>query len=134
MDEDASSESAELAGWWEELRLALGFLTRLPLALPAPLPQGALARAGWAFPLIGIAIGLLGGIAYSLAMAARLPAPAAALIAIGVTAVLTGALHEDGLADTVDGLGGGSDRERKLVIMHDHHIGSYGVLALLMSV
>jgi adenosylcobinamide-GDP ribazoletransferase len=134
MEDGSPPESAELGGWWEQLRVAAGFLTRLPLTLPSPLPQGALARAGWAFPLIGIAVGLLGGIAYSLCAEAHLPPLAAALIAIAVTVLLTGALHEDGLADMADGFGGGAGREQKLAIMRDHHIGSYGVLALLLSV
>ena len=134
MEDDTPPEGAEIAGWWEELRLALGFLTRLPLALPVPPPPGALAQAGWAFPLVGVVVGLLGGIAYSLAAALQLPALAAALVAIGVTVLLTGALHEDGLADTADGLGGGGSPGQKLAIMRDHHIGSYGVLALLFSV
>jgi adenosylcobinamide-GDP ribazoletransferase len=127
------SESAERAAWGEELRLALGFLTRLPLRLGAP-ARGALAQAAWAFPLVGIAVGLAGGIAYSLAVALHLPALAAALIAVAATVLLTGALHEDGLADMADGLGGGADVETKLAIMRDHHIGSYGVLALVLSV
>jgi adenosylcobinamide-GDP ribazoletransferase len=136
MDDESppESETAERAGWWEELRLALGFLTRLPLGLPPAPPRGALAQAAWAFPLAGIAVGLLGGVAYSLVAAAHAPRLAAALIAVGVTILLTGALHEDGLADMADGLGGGADVEQKLAIMRDHHIGSYGVLALALSV
>jgi adenosylcobinamide-GDP ribazoletransferase len=133
MEDDAPPQSADMPGWWEELRLALGFLTRLPLSLPDAPPQGALARAGWAFPLVGVVVGLLGGIAYSLAAALGLPALAAALIALGVTVLVTGALHEDGIADTADGFGGGAGSEQKLAIMRDHHLGTYGVLALLFS-
>ena len=62
-----------------------------------------------------------------------LPPWIAALLALGVTVWLTGALHEDGLADAADGFGGGRDRERKLAIMRDSRIGSYGVLALILS-
>jgi adenosylcobinamide-GDP ribazoletransferase len=134
MEEDVPSESSEFGGWWEELRLALVFLTRLPLAAPLPLPRGALARAGWAFPLVGVGVGLFGGILYSLASAALAPGLVPALAAVAATVLLTGALHEDGLADTADGLGGGASRERKLAIMRDHQIGTYGVLALLFSV
>jgi adenosylcobinamide-GDP ribazoletransferase len=136
MDDDRppESDSAELAGWWEELRLAAGFLTRLPLGLPPSPRRGTLAQAAWAFPLVGIAVGLLGGVAYSLVAAAHVPPLAAALTAVAVTILVTGALHEDGLADMADGLGGGADVERKLAIMRDHHIGSYGVLALVLSV
>ncbi|WP_338317642.1 adenosylcobinamide-GDP ribazoletransferase, partial [Bradyrhizobium ottawaense] len=56
-----------------------------------------------------------------------------ALLALATTALITGALHEDGLADTADGLGGGRTRERKLEIMRDSRIGTYGVCALILS-
>jgi adenosylcobinamide-GDP ribazoletransferase len=134
MQDETPPRDANRIGWWDDLLFAFGCLTRLPLSFPETMPHGALARAGWAFPLVGVVIGLLGGIAFSLAAALGLPAPAAALIALGVSLAATGAIHEDGLADTVDGFGGGADRERKLAIMRDHHIGAYGVLALLLSV
>jgi adenosylcobinamide-GDP ribazoletransferase len=118
---------------WDEFRVAAGFLTRLPLG-PAPEPAMALAQASWAFPLVGILVGLLGGLAYALAAWLGLPPLPAALIAVAATALSTGALHEDGLADTVDGLGGGHDREHKLAIMRDSRSGAYGVLALVFSV
>ncbi len=57
----------------------------------------------------------------------------AALLTLAATALITGALHEDGLADTADGLGGGRTRERKLEIMRDSRIGTYGVCALILS-
>jgi hypothetical protein len=62
-----------------------------------------------------------------------LPPLLAALIAVAATVAVTGALHEDGLADTVDGFGGGGDRERKLQIMRDSRIGTYGVVALVLA-
>jgi adenosylcobinamide-GDP ribazoletransferase len=134
MEGDTPPSGSDRVGWWEELRVAVGFLTRLPFAQPEAPPQGALAHAGWAFPLVGLAIGLLGGIAYSLVATLHLPALAAALIALGVTVLASGALHEDGLADTADGFGGGAGRERKLAIMRDHQLGAYGVLALVFSI
>jgi adenosylcobinamide-GDP ribazoletransferase len=125
---------SDLAGRWDELRFAAGFLTRLPVvAATAEIPVGALAGASWAFPLVGAAIGLLGAIAYSLAATLGLPPPAAALISVASTIVLTGGLHEDGLADSADGLLGGGDRGERLAIMRDSRSGPYGVLALVFS-
>jgi adenosylcobinamide-GDP ribazoletransferase len=84
--------------------------------------------------VVGLGIGLLGGILYALAIALDLPPLLAAIIAIAGTVAATGALHEDGLADTVDGFGGGGDRDRKLQIMRDSRIGTYGVIALVLAV
>lgn len=122
--------------WREDLLAALTFLTRVPLhrvALEAPVAT-SLARASWAFPLVGAAIGVAGGLAYIVAAGLGLPSFAAALLAVGSTALVTGALHEDGLADTADGFGGGGAREDKLAIMRDSRSGVYGVLALIFSV
>lgn len=114
--------------------LAVGFLTRLPVHPAQPPADGALARAGWAFPLVGIVIGLAGWFPCRLAEVLGLPTMAAALLAVGATVLLTGGLHEDGLADTADGLGGGATREAKLAIMRDSRSGAFGVLALVFSV
>src|SRR5579864_6859060 len=105
--------------WPDDLLIAAAFLTRMPIPTPAVLP-GRLAQASWAFPLVGVGVGL--------------PTLAAALIAVAGTAALTGALHEDGLADTADGFGGGATPEAKLTIMRDSRNGAYGVLALIFSV
>jgi adenosylcobinamide-GDP ribazoletransferase len=125
---------SDLAGRWDELRVAGGFLTCLPVAPPAASPAGALAQASWAFPVVGTAIGLLGAAAYGLAAALGLPGLASALLTLAATAAATGALHEDGLADSADGLLGGSDRDQRLAIMRDSRSGPYGVLALIFSV
>ncbi|HEX3974289.1 MAG TPA: adenosylcobinamide-GDP ribazoletransferase, partial [Stellaceae bacterium] len=135
--------SAFRDAWRDEFFAALTFLTRLPLGsarADAPLspeflsrePPG-LADASWAFPLVGVVIGAIGGIAYAIASALALPPLAAALIALATTALVTGALHEDGLADTADGFGGGATREAKLDIMRDSRIGTFGVIALIVS-
>ena len=115
------------------LRLAVVFLTRIRLPLPETLPDGALARSSLFFPLVGAAIGALIGLLFWLANLA-LPAMPAALLAIGGGILLTGGLHEDGLADCADGFGGGKSREDKIRIMRDSAIGSYGALALILSV
>ncbi|MFY0610079.1 MAG: adenosylcobinamide-GDP ribazoletransferase [Hyphomicrobiaceae bacterium] len=115
-----------------EARIALMTLTRLPGGRVRP-PVPATASTVWAFPLVGLIIGGLSATAYAVAHAAHLPPPLAAVVAIATGIALTGALHEDGLADTADGLGGGQDRIGKLAIMRDSHVGSYGILTLILS-
>ncbi|HEY1723427.1 MAG TPA: adenosylcobinamide-GDP ribazoletransferase [Magnetospirillaceae bacterium] len=114
------------------LYLALSFLTRLPLRLQETPAPGALARAMGMFPLAGIVVGGIGAAVYGL-IHQLLPATASAVIALASTILVTGGLHEDGLADTLDGFGGGATRARKLEIMRDSRIGTYGVLALMVS-
>ena len=84
--------------------------------------------------MVGALIGLAGAIAYALAVWLGLPPWPAAVLALATTIWLTGALHEDGLADVADGFGGGRTREDKLAIMRDPRIGSYGALALVLAV
>ena len=87
----------------------------------------------WAFPLVGLVIGGIGGMMLALANFFSLPLLVCGGLCVGVMAMVSGAMHEDGLADTVDGFGGGRDVDDKMRIMHDSHIGSYGVLALCIS-
>ena len=98
--------------------------------MPADLHGRAL---GW-YPVIGALIGLCGALVYAAGTAAGLTSMLAALLTLGVQIALTGALHEDGLADVADGFGGGRDKMAKLAIMRDSRVGSYGVLALIFSV
>ncbi len=136
--------SGEWREWGERLAAPVGelsasilFLTRLPL----PRHEGTggaaghtnLAQAVWAFPLAGFVIGLIGALAYALAHRLVMFAWPAAALTVAATLFVTGALHEDGLADTADGFGGGGTRERKLEIMRDSRIGTYGVCALIVS-
>ena len=116
-----------------ELKLGFMFLTRLPLTHDAPVAKGELSQALWTAPLVGIVVGLAGAIVFSVAVAFRLPLLPAAVLAVAVMTIMTGALHEDGLADVSDGFGGGATRERKLEIMRDSRIGTYGVCALILS-
>ena len=112
-----------------EARLALMLLTRLPAGhLPEPAPD--LAAARWAFPFVGLLTGALGFAVFSGARALGLSAELAAVLAFGALALLSGGLHLDGLADFADGFGG-RDRARRLEIMRDSRIGSYGVIALI---
>lgn len=116
----------------EELRLlllAIQLLTRLPVRVPGPFHPGDTARClRWA-PLVGAGVSAAG----ALVLHAPLPSLLAATAALSVTILLTGALHEDGLADTCDGLGGGRTREDALRIMQDSRIGAYGALGLILT-
>ncbi len=108
-----------------EIQLAVMALSRLPAGqIAGAVPE--LRQAVWAFPLVGALIGGLGALALSL-----VPNALGAGLALAVMVVASGALHEDGLADFADGLGGRT-RARKLEIMRDSRIGSYGVVALIL--
>lgn len=124
----------ERSNIWMELKLCLGLLTRLPVSVDSDVPPSSMARSSRWFPAVGALVGVLSACALLLCLLAGLPNTAASLIAIGLSILLTGALHEDGLADMVDGLGGGASREAKLDIMRDSRIGAYGVLALILTV
>ncbi len=116
-----------------DLKIGILFCTRLPLPHKAPIESRDVARAGWTFPVVGALLGAAGALVYAGAFQLGLaPAPAAAL-AVAATLVVTGCLHEDGLADTADGFGGGRDRAHKLDIMRDSRLGTYGTCALAMS-
>ncbi|HTV44811.1 MAG TPA: adenosylcobinamide-GDP ribazoletransferase [Stellaceae bacterium] len=113
--------------------IAVAFLTRIPLGRPGDVGQ-PLAAAAWAFPLVGAGIGAIAGFVYLAAELLGLGDGPAALLAVLAGLWLTGALHEDGLADSADGLFGGGDRPARLAIMRDSRHGTYGVLALVVSV
>jgi adenosylcobinamide-GDP ribazoletransferase len=125
------------ANWFEEraqeIRASLAFCTRLPLLHDTQTGSSDLAEAAWAFPIAGIVVGLIGALVYGIAHRLGLPALPAAALSVAATLLATGCLHEDGLADTADGFGGGKTRERKLEIMRDSRIGTYGVCALVLS-
>ena len=119
--------------WLDDLRTAVAFLTRLPMPHPqGPMPSN-FVRAHRVFPLVGAVIGAAVGLVCLGLRAIGVPDLAAAALALGASAILTGALHEDGLADVADGFGGGRDREAKLEIMRDSRLGTYGALILLVS-
>ena len=125
-----------ISGIWlqdraQELKASLAFCTRLPLARTTP--EKAIAKAAWALPLAGLVVGLIGALVYALSHRLGLPAWPAAALTVAATLVVTGALHEDGLADTADGFGGGNTRQQKLDIMRDSRTGAYGVCALVLS-
>ena len=115
-----------------DLRAGVLFSTRLPVPGAATITGTDIARAGWALPIAGAIVGLIAAAVYGIARAADVPPLPAAGLTIAATLVVTGCLHEDGLADLADSFGA-SARERKLEIMRDSKIGTYGVCALFMS-
>ena len=119
--------------WLDDLRTATGFLTRLPIAHPDGARPENFAQAQRVFPIVGACIGAAVGLFCLLLRVTGVPDLAAAALALGAGALLTGALHEDGLADVADGFGGGRDIATKLEIMRDSRLGSYGALAMLVS-
>lgn len=109
----------------DEILGAFALLTRLPVGAHAAAP----ADCVWAYPLAGAAVGLAG----AAALHAPVTPAAAAVLALVAAALATGGLHEDGLADTVDALGGGRDAARRLAILKDSRIGAHGALALVLA-
>ncbi len=115
------------------LAAAISFLTRIPVGRAIAFDSKDVARAAGWFPLVGLLLGAIAaGVAYLLR--GHLPFLLVAVILVTLEALLTGALHFDGLADTADGFGGGKDRESMLRIMRDHAIGSYGGTAIALLV
>ncbi len=113
-----------------ELATAVALLTRLPVGRWAAAEP---VDAVWAYPLAGAVVGAIGAAVLAGGRAAGMPSALAAIWALAALLLVTGALHEDGLADTADAFGGGRDRARKLDIMRDSRIGSFGSLALLVT-
>jgi len=109
---------------------AVGLLTRLPVPVDTDNAMARGAAAAWAYPVAGAVVAVLATMAAWGALALGLGSAIAALLAVGVGVVVTGAMHEDGLADCVDGFWGGYTPERRLEIMKDSQIGTYGVVAL----
>ena len=118
----------------DDILSAFGLLTRLPLPLPGRGSHEAsnLSRSVWAYPLVGAGVGALSALVWFAAQLAGLGLGLSAGLALTSQILITGALHEDGLADFADGLGGGSDVPEKLAIMRDSRIGTFGVIALVM--
>jgi adenosylcobinamide-GDP ribazoletransferase len=115
-----------------ELVAAFALLTRLPVQLLLVSKPTELALAVWAYPIVGACVGAIGGAIFWIAVSFGFPPAIAAVYALAATVLATGALHEDGLVDAADGLAG-KTREQSLIIMRDHQIGTYGAVALLLS-
>jgi adenosylcobinamide-GDP ribazoletransferase len=114
---------------WRYFLLALGFFTRIPVPSFADFQESDLNHSAKYFPLIGWVVGLI-GLASFYVSSQIFPHTVAILISMAATIFATGAFHEDGLADSADGLGGGWQREQILTIMQDSRLGTYGAVAL----
>ena len=112
---------------------ALGFFTRLPVPAWVPWSPQRLTDAGRYLPLVGWVVGAIAALGV-LGFALILPPSLAVLLSMALTVRVTGAFHEDGFADSCDGLGGGWDKEQVLAIMKDSRIGSYGAVTLVLVV
>ena len=112
--------------------LAVQFLTRLPVRGDGLYSPARLAASVRYYPLVGM---LIGGVCAGVFVASHFlfPSMIAVILAVAVGGLLTGAFHEDGLADTFDGVGGGLSREKALAIMRDARLGTYGTLALVTA-
>lgn len=110
---------------------AVGFFTRVPVPMKPDFSEADLNHSTRYFPLVGIMIGIAAALVYTL-VAEVLPRELAVLASMAATIYLTGAFHEDGLADAIDGLGGGWEKEQVLTIMQDSRIGSFGAVGLFL--
>jgi adenosylcobinamide-GDP ribazoletransferase len=125
------SLTAPIRQLWFDLLTAIQFLTRLRVR-SGPYQQDSLARAVKFFPVVGLLIGS-GSLLVYWVLAPHLPLMVVSLLVVVYFVTVTGCLHEDGLADSVDGFGGGWEREKVLAIMRDSRIGTYGAAALALS-
>lgn len=131
-----------ICGYWRDLRYAVAFLTILPVApsrraaeIEGEQASGdCLRRSTVFFPLVGAGIGLVAGLMLIGAFELGLQPLSCALIGLASAALLTGALHEDGLADFFDGLGASGSAEKRLAVMRDSRIGTFGALAVVFGV
>jgi len=111
--------------------LALSFFTRLPVPKTMQYSESLLNKANRYFSLVGLVTGLLLAFSY-LSFSSFLPANVSILLTMAISLLLTGAFHEDGLADMADGIGGAFCREKRLTIMKDSRIGTYGAVTLVI--
>ena len=119
--------------WVDDTREMLIFFSRLPVPRATGSQHNDFSLALRAAPVAGAVIGVASAIVLAICILIGLPPFVAAAVSVAATVGLTGALHEDALADVADGFGGGSSRERKLEIMRDSAIGSFGVSALCLA-
>ena len=117
---------------WQAFWLALGFLTRIPMLAKVDYSQRLMNQSSVYFPLVGLLLGALYAGLYAL-LENGWPPLVCVLLVLAFHLWVTGAFHEDGLADSADGLGGGYTVERRLAIMKDSRIGTYGAAALIMA-
>jgi adenosylcobinamide-GDP ribazoletransferase len=129
MTDNNSHSPVQLA----DIGAAFSLLTRIPVPVDHERAGARAAQSVWAYPLVGAVIGFLAAVVGSLALVLGAPETIAAALTLGSFAMLTGAMHEDGLADCADGLGGSSNKTRALEIMKDSRIGAFGAVALCVA-
>ena len=130
---DSFPKKEIIAGWMRDIAVAGTFLTRLPFRPTPPLGISSLGPSVQMFPIIGLIVGIIGGVVLWMAAQINLNPTAYGFLGLATVTLITGALHEDGLADFVDGICA-YNRRRRLEIMRDSSIGVFGVLALIFSI
>jgi adenosylcobinamide-GDP ribazoletransferase len=116
----------------DDILSAFGLLTRLPMPEREPGAVQMLSRSVWAYPLVGAGVGALSALIWFAAQLAGFSLTLSAGLALTAQVLMTGALHEDGLADFADGLGARRGKDKALAVMRDSRIGTYGVIALIL--
>ncbi|MEH6559866.1 MAG: adenosylcobinamide-GDP ribazoletransferase [Marinobacter sp.] len=125
-------EKKPISHEWQAFWLAIGFLTRIPMLVRIDYSQKLMNQCSMYFPLVGLLLGALYAGLFALLNLAWSPL-ICVLLVLCFHLFITGAFHEDGLADSVDALGGGYTVEKRLEIMKDSRIGTYGTVALVMA-
>jgi adenosylcobinamide-GDP ribazoletransferase len=126
------TDKGQFGAQWD-IAAALGLLSRLPVRIDTDRATARGAASSWAYPLAGLILGALACIIGQIALWLGLPNGLSSGLTLATLVITTGAMHEDGLADTADGLWGGWDKNHRLKIMKDSHTGVYGVLALTLG-
>lgn len=132
MNDEKSADTKMFDAKFSDVGTAMSLLTRLPLAA-SWLDATRMGHSIWAFPIVGLIVGLISGLTLAAMTYLGISNEIAAALALIVLVLLTGAMHEDGLADCCDGLGGGQDKSRALEIMKDSAIGAYGAIGLILA-
>ncbi|GGC68389.1 adenosylcobinamide-GDP ribazoletransferase [Marinobacter halophilus] len=117
---------------WQAFWLSVGFLTRIPMLVRIDYSQRLMNQSSLYFPLVGLLLGAFYALTYGL-LALAFSSVVAIILVVILHLFVTGAFHEDGLADSIDALGGGYTVEKRLAIMKDSRIGTYGAAALTMA-
>jgi adenosylcobinamide-GDP ribazoletransferase len=132
MEQAVSQQPNTLTNEWQAFWLAVGFLTRIPMLARIDYSQRLMNQSSLYFPVVGLLLGAVYAATYAALTLAFSPL-IAILLVVSLHLFITGAFHEDGLADSVDALGGGYTVEKRLEIMKDSRIGTYGTVALVMA-
>ncbi len=130
MSDDSDNSPIATLG---DVPAALGLLSRLPVRVNTDAATKRGAQAAWAYPLAGLVLAVIAASIGNVTLWIGLPIPLAAGVILATLVITSGAMHEDGLADTADGFWGGWDKINRLKIMKDSHTGVYGAVALVLS-